>query len=347
MKKFAKLDPELIREPITALFKRLGKKISHLSFLGRGEDSAVYRVNSSDHFYCLKTALYPERTQKVLNEAKIRNKFIDQGLKFVPHPRYSDQKFFKKGAVLYDYVEGQQAKFDSKNSLAQMARYQAEIHNLNFQINPKGVDQIFDYYRFLEEIIQKLQAKNADLLNTLINEAFSRVLKEYKTIIESNLELFPFGISSILHGDLSDNFITDPDGKLWLIDWENSEYGDSVNEICTFVYDNDIQGELRDFFFSEYQKHFKPAAKLNFKKISTIYFQAVPIFNLCWGMDQLGTNLLHNLEPERKLRDIALSANNWGLFYSESATSLITNGIAELTSKLEKENKLNLPLSNN
>ena len=346
MKKFAKLNPELIRGSATALFKKIGKEISDLSFLGRGEGSAVYRIDSLDHSYCLKTALFPERTQKVLNEAKIRSDFITQGLNFVPPPRFSDQKYFQNGAVLYDYVEGQQAKFDTKNSIAQMARYLGEIHNLNFQIIPNGIDQIYNYYRDLEQTIQRLQSKNANLLNPVINDAFSRVLEEFKASINANLDLFSYGISSILHGDLSDNFIMDLHGKLWLIDWENSEYGDTVAEVCTFVFDNDIEGELQDYFFTEYQKQFKPVAKLNFIEMGAFYLQAVPIFNLCWGMSQLGANLIHNLEPDRKLRDIALSAKNWGLYFSEPTTTLITNGIVKLTSKLEKEKKVNFQLSN-
>ena len=59
------------------------------------------------------------------------------------------------------------------------------------------------------------------------------------------------------------------------------------------------------------------------------------MFNICWGIDQLYTNIKENLEPERKLRDLAESANNWKSYYSNTATSLITKGINTLKESLD------------
>jgi len=61
----------------------------------------------------------------------------------------------------------------------------------------------------------------------------------------------------------------------------------------------------------------------------------------CWGLDQLDTNLVHNLEPERKLRDLNASAKNWERFFTKSTASLIQKGIEELTSKLVTEYDIN------
>ena len=114
----------------------------------------------------------------------------------------------------------------------------------------------------------------------------------------------------------------------------NSEYGDIVEEICFFVFNIDIKDNLQDFFYQEYQKYFQPSSKLNFKKMGEFYLKVVPIFNVCWGIDQLHTNLIHKLEPERKLKDIMSSARNWGLFFSESTTSMIIQGVKQMTAKL-------------
>ena len=327
-------DPNVILKPATALFNTLGEKIKQISFLGKGEGSAVFKIETFEKTYCLKTALFPERTQKVLSEVQIRRDFIDKGLTFIPYPINSDQKYFKNGAVIYDFIEGSQTVFDSKSTLSQLARYLADIHTLKFKIIPNGPDQIWNYYHSLEQSIKSIQVNQGYLLNESINQAFSNVLDEYKKQINDNVELFSFGISSILHGDLSNNFITDTEGKLWLIDWENSEYGDIVEEICFFVFNNDIKDNLQDFFYQEYQKYFQPSSKLNFKKMSEFYLKVVPIFNVCWGIDQLHTNLIHKLEPERKLKDIMSSARNWGLFFSESTTSMIIQGVKQMTAKL-------------
>ncbi|MHA1156645.1 MAG: aminoglycoside phosphotransferase family protein [Candidatus Heimdallarchaeota archaeon] len=331
------IDPNVIHKPATALFNTLDKEIKQISFIGKGEGSVVYKIETLEKKYCLKTALFPERTKKILNEAKIRQDFIDKGLTFVPSPIFTDQKYFKNGAVIYDYIEGTPTIFDSKNTLSQLARYLAEIHKLDFKIIPKGIDQIWNNYFFLEQTIKSIQSRYAHLLNENINQAFTNVLNEYKPQITKNLELFPFGISSILHGDVGSNCITDTEGKLWLIDWENSEYGDIVEEVCFFVMNNDIEEDLQDFFYQEYQKHFQPSNKLNFKKMGEFYMKTVPIFNLCWGIDQLNKNLIYKIEPERKLKDIMSSARNWNLFFSESTSLMIVQGVKEMTAKLSKD----------
>ena len=58
----------------------------------------------------------------------------------------------------------------------------------------------------------------------------------------------------------------DRNGKIWLIDWENSEYGDIAEELCWFLYINKIQPDDRLKFYQEYQKRFIPHKKLSLKK---------------------------------------------------------------------------------
>ncbi|NPD88762.1 MAG: hypothetical protein HGN29_08550 [Asgard group archaeon] len=79
MKDTKPIDSSIIRDSANVLFENNGKKIEQISFLGRGEGSAVFKINTTDTAYCLKTALYPERTQKILNEANIRDGFIKKG----------------------------------------------------------------------------------------------------------------------------------------------------------------------------------------------------------------------------------------------------------------------------
>jgi len=215
-----------------------------------------------------------------------------------------------------------------------MARFLAEIHNLNYKINPNGFQHIMSFFQSLDDTIQSIKNRYSNLMNISIQNAFTAALAEYHTLIQDNRDIFTHGISSILHGDLSNNFILDPHGKLWLIDWENSEYGDCLEEVSYFVFDNDLEGEFREYFFTEYQKHFFPAAGLNLEKIAPFYVRVVPVFNICWGIDQLSTNLQYKLEPKRKLRDLALSAQNWNKFFTKTTAKLMIEGISKLKSKL-------------
>jgi len=211
-------------ESIYYLFLSIGEEIDEISFLGRGEGSVVYKVRTLKSVYCLKMALFPERTQKVLNEAKIRDEFLHQGLKFLTPAFHIDQEFLTNGAVIYKYIEGKMAVFNDKSVITQMARYLAEIHNLNYKINPNGFQHIMSFFQSLNDTIQSIQNRYSNLLNDSIQSAFTAALEEYHTLIQDNRGIFTHGISSILHGDLSNNFILDPHGKLWLIDWENSEF---------------------------------------------------------------------------------------------------------------------------
>jgi len=105
-------------ESIYALFHHIGEKIIEISFLGRGEGSVVYKVKTRNKVYCMKMALFPERTQKVLNEAKIREEFLQQGLNFLTTPLHIDQKIISNGAVIYDYIEGEMTLFKDKEVIS-------------------------------------------------------------------------------------------------------------------------------------------------------------------------------------------------------------------------------------
>ena len=83
-------------------------------------------------------------------------------------------------------------------------------------------------------------------------------------------------------------------------------------------------------FYNEYQNHFPPAREIDIDKLSEFYYSPTPAFNICWGIDQLDMNIIQNLEPERKLRDLAKSAENWKKYFSKQASSLIVEGIATL-----------------
>jgi thiamine kinase-like enzyme len=334
LKKFEPIDPETIREPTSNLFKEKNEKIKNISFLGRGEASAVFKVTTDYNIYALKTALYPERTQKILNEAVIRQKFIDKGVQCVPTPRYTDQFFFKNGAVIFDFAEGVHSDYKDESTVRNIARNLADIHNVEYQLIPDGLDQMMKNLKFLKKTMNHIEIDYPHLMNPSISKAFKLAQKEYEELLDENQDLFPFGISGILHGDLGGHFITDPQGKVWLVDWENSEYGDIVEEICSFIHNSSIGEDMRKIFYMEYKTHFPIASDLDLERLGYFYSFPIPAFNVCWGLDQLNTNLIYKLEPERKLVDVNSSAENWKKYFSETTASLIKEGVNELTLKL-------------
>ncbi len=340
LKRFESIDPNTIKEPVLKIFEKLGEVIEDISFLGRGEASAVFKITTNNTLYALKTALYPERTQKILNEAKIRREFIDKGVQCVPAPRYVDQEFFKNGAIVFDFAEGIHSDYQDETTVKKMARNLADIHNVEFDIIHDGLEQMKKNHQALKKTMNHIETDYPHLMNPSISKAFSLALDEYETLIIDSKDLLPFGISGILHGDIGGHFITDPHGKVWLVDWENSEYGDIIEEICTFVFYSGMGEDLREIFFKEYKTCFPPAATLDLNQLGYYYIFPMPAFNICFGMDQLNTNLIHNLEPERKLQDVNASARNWKKYFTKSIAALIQEGVNELTLKLVNEYNL-------
>ncbi|MGC9781650.1 MAG: aminoglycoside phosphotransferase family protein [Candidatus Heimdallarchaeota archaeon] len=319
---------------IQLIFKEIGKSVQNSSFLGKGEASSVLKVSTNQGTYALKTALYPERKEKILKEAQIRTFFIENGLLCIPRPLYSDCEIFPNGAVIYEYIEGNKPDFNNISNLRQFARIISEIHGIEYEIVDDGSSQIKKLYQSLKQTTSKIITEYPHLMNPLIILAFENALKEFEQKINEKSEEITIGVNARLHGDLSDNFIIDGNGKIWLIDWENSEYGDVMEELCWFLYVNNIKPENRLKFFQEYQKWFIPARKFMFEEISGLYYAATPVFNICWGLDQLDMNIRQNLEPERKLRDLAISAKNWKGFFSDTTASLIIKGINTLKQAL-------------
>jgi len=321
-------------EKIQQLFQKIGHIVQSYSFLGKGEASVIIKVKTDQGTYALKTALYPKRKDKVLREAQFRTFFIEKELTCIPHPIHIDSEIFPNGAVIYEYAEGSKPDFISKEILIQFAQIIGKIHKIDFEIISDGYTQIQNMVQSLEKTINSIKTRYPHLLNSLIEKAFANAVEEYKQKISDKQDLFTIGINAQLHGDLSDNYVVDKNGKIWLIDWENSERGDVLDELCWFLFVNDVKPENHSLFFQEYQKSFPSAQKINIEKLTGFYFAVTPVFNICWGIDQLDMNIKQKLEPDRKLRDLAHSANNWSEFYSETTTSLIIKGIETLKQKL-------------
>ena len=320
---------------IHLIFEKIGQSVQSSSFLGKGEASTVLKVSTDKGTYALKTALYPERKEKILKEAQFRAFFLKNGVSCVPRPVYTDTEIFPNGAVIYEYAEGSKLEIINISNLKQFARIISEIHRIDYEIVDDGFSQVQKLWQFLDKTTRKIMTNHSHLMNSSIELAFEKALKEFDQKIKEKRDVNTIGMNAQLHGDLSDNFVIDEQDKIWLIDWENSEYGDVAEELCWFLYINKIQPDDRLTFYQEYKKWFIPAQKIKFEEIEEFYYAATPVFNICWGINQLDTNIKENLEPERKLRDLAQSAKNWKSFYSDTATSLIIKGINTLKEALD------------
>ncbi len=322
-------------ENIHNLFNKIGKTVQDISYLGKGEASTVFKVQTDDGVYALKTALYPKRMKKVLQEVEIRKFFIDKGLNFIPPPIYSDKHFFPSGAAIYEFIEGKKPNFNDYEIMKQFALILSRIHKIDYQIIEDGFSSIEKLFSTTNQTINMIITKYSHLMNESILSAFECALQEFKDSISQEKKHEMIAITAQIHGDLTNNFVIDTNNKIWLIDWENSEYGNIAEEICWFLQMNDISVDGRTILFQEYQKQFPFANRINFEAIYPFFFAANLLANIYWGIDILAINIQNKLEPERKLHDLAICAQEWNQFFSEKTTNLIIEGIKMLTASLK------------
>lgn len=321
---------------ISALFTKIGKKIVQYSVLGKGEASVVYKITTDNGLYTLKTALYPQRKDKVLQEATIRNYFLNKGLDFLPAPVYTDNTLFPNGAVIYEFIDGKVPDFTNLDSLKQMAHILARIHSTNFKVL-LGPTTITNLEATLTRITSKTNLTYSNLVNSSIKFAFEKALTECKALFSKFIANHPNmkSITADLHGDLSNNFIIDSHDKIWLIDWENSEYGDITEEVCWFLFTNDFTVDMRESFIREYKSQFQTSQPIDFDQLYPLYASVNSILNICFGIDQLQMNIQQSLEPERKLHDLAITAQGWTAYFSQATASVIIQGISQLRSYVQ------------
>ena len=189
------------------------------------------------------------------------------------------------------------------------------------------MDNIEKLNQFLEQTIQRIITSYPHLFNNSLESAMRSGIREYRKLVENHHYQDIKGINAHLHGDLSDNFLQDQDDKIWLIDWENSEYGDIVEEISWFLSVNEFTKDQRKIFFTEYQKCFPQTKTMKLEDLYKVYSASTPIFNICWGLNQLDMNIREKLEPERKLNDLMITAKEWINFYSTQTSKKIIEGI--------------------
>lgn len=323
-----------LTKPIQQLFEKIGEKNINISYLGKGEASIVYKVITSEGVYVIKTALYPERKKKVLGEATIRTNFIKKGIKCIPAPIYIDDEILPNGAVIYEYVEGLQPNFKEEELVKQIAYFLAELHQKEYEKLAHGFENLKKIVSGLERTINKITRNYTQLVNEEINSALENGLQK----LQNELKLFDkkefIGINARLHGDMSDNFILDSNNKIWLLDWENSEFGDIVEEISFFLASNKVTREKRRIFYSEYQKHFPLTQDIPFEDLYKFYSSIITVFNICWGIDQLDMNIKQNLEPEKKVRDLFMTEKEWEGIFDNKICLKLASGLEKMSKKI-------------
>ncbi|MHA2029644.1 MAG: phosphotransferase [Candidatus Kariarchaeaceae archaeon] len=309
----------MVEGKIYKLFERKDIQVTNIKYIGTGINSSVYRI-SGDQLYGLKIAKFPERRNKVLNEIKIREEFINKGVKCIPDIYFSDTEFFPDSAVVYQFIDGKQPDFENKEVLSQFAKILAGIHRLELKMVENGYDLLYKNYQSLVQHEQRCKSIYTHLVNDRFLNVINKAIAEVADFIEKRRKYFGIGLESQLHGDLSDNFLVDDSGKIWLIDWENSEYGDVFEEICFFANINLDEDNL-DHFIEQYKQALPITRDIDFKHVYESYTCMYPLFYIFWNLDFINTYLKNNLPISEKLEDLNKAANMCEQYLSKSTAT--------------------------
>ncbi len=285
---------------ITELFNSKDILVKEIEYINKGIGSKFYKVASNDHVYGIKICMYPKRSNKVKNEARIRNDLITKGLTFIPSALYVDDEIFKNGAVVFDFIIGKPPDFTKKENLSQLAKNLSELHTLDLQIIPDGFTLLEESFNHLKSLVEFSLQKYSYLINITLERGLKQSLDGIWDFIQTKNHGFQHGLKSQIHGNLNDNCIQDETGKIWLIDWETAYIGDTIDEIIYFPFDMKLLVDYENFFYQEYKRFFEPAKNIDFDYSKRVYLGLFPIYDICWSLDFLNSYLINNLDYTKK-----------------------------------------------
>lgn len=119
-------------------------------------------------------------------------------------------------AYAYDFVPGQNVRMDTA-TLEQTAQLMATLHNLVHRR---------DEYPLLVSWLADLQPSIANVERYVADPQWGKQAQEVAQTLQSlpDLKVLPRGL---IHTDIHEgNLLRDPDGKLWLLDWEDAGLGE-------------------------------------------------------------------------------------------------------------------------
>jgi thiamine kinase-like enzyme len=194
------------------------------------------------------------------------------------------------------------------------------------KIHPDGFLEAVKNFQSLKKLVNESIDKYNYLINKELKQSLIRALEELRVIFVKRKRYFTKGLTSRLHGDLSDNFILDEKGKLWLIDWENSIVDDTIEEIFFFMYIN-LKKEQEEVFINHYKLAFGPAKNIDFLNIKDAYMSLYPLYYICWNLNFIDTYLKNDIDVNDKYDALIEAGKLSEKFLSKELTNSILSAI--------------------
>lgn len=313
-----------IESQIIDLFKQYDIKVNSIRLVNEGINSRCYRVEG-DRIYALKVSKFPERKKKVLKEVEIRSEMCEFGFDFIPPHYFTDTEIFPNSAVAYEYIEGDLPNFEDPNIIDQFALIISQVHSHNLE-EMNGLDMVNTVYESLLNHENKMMEIFDYLVSDELRKALIEARKYIRVIIDQNQQHLSRGLISRTHGDLSDNFIADQNGKIWLIDWESSEINDTLEDILFFVFIN-LNKEQYRTFTDAYKRYLPQANNINIDARKLVHDTMTPIFYIYWNLDFIHTYLKNDLDIKPKIEDLISAAEMAKDYFPKQIADSIINSV--------------------
>lgn len=233
----------------------------------------------------LKVALHPSRSERVKREFRARKRAVEAGLDFVPEPLFVDDENFPDVAVATKFVEGRFPDDFNRDASRQLAACLARTHEVKFQPVADWRVLLNAHFNALESLVRRIGKRPWG--NPVLTGGFTSAFREAKreAFARADLAGKAPGFVGLTHGDVSDNFLVDSVGKLWLVDWENSRVDDVVEEVVLVAIELGLAGAAERHFFEQYVRANPPVEAVDLRAARSAYDASVPLYLLCWDLE--------------------------------------------------------------
>ena len=325
--------------PVTDLFARKGIEVRSVEVIGSGAGSKVCKAITDQGTFAVKIAMYPERRTKVLGEFEIRKSMIERGFDFIPPPHWIDDEIFPNGAAIFTYIEGKALERDrqpEEETLSKIAAILADLHTLDLQVVADGFRMAEELMERVGVLVRKTENEYPSLVGRELRDGIRRAFDEINQKLLEYRNVFSIGLIGRCHDDVAGNVVVGDDGRLWLVDWENSCVEDIVEEMVSVAHELGLPENSTRFLFDRYKTLFGPARDIDFPAMSRAYHLPTPICNICYSIDFLDVNLRWNIEPMKYADELVRVAESTKALLSPSISELLIQGAVHTREQVRK-----------
>lgn len=264
------------------------KNFSSANRLSGGLTNKTYKVTVNDRSYAVRIGTKDTERLGIKRELELKFHTLGTLLNISPAIIYENSQ---EGVLITEFINGKiPMKEDLQNDqlLLQIIQVLKKLHTVKNHKKKK----IGQYY--LESIsgLLKHSSLGTDIMFSTIQEALLRAKLIYKNM--------PFETVLVAsHNDFFARNLIYDGNKLWVIDWEYSNWDSLYNDLASFVMEDKLDAKQEEFILKEYFGSPTHLHRYYFKFVCALYSLQSSI----WSLSQ--SHKAEDLHEKVKLRKAA------------------------------------------